>query len=286
MNSEKKYYKLKLCYSYEKNKKCDKGNYCTYAHGKEELKSYKKECINGLACFKKDCQFSHPKDWNYINNVKTCEYYMNGFCKNGDNCDFKHIKEDIKINTDEKNNKIDENICKNLYINNNNDFPSLNENTDFNKKNIVEEGLKEIVNNIKNDEIQNKELDSNFEIFINGNKYTDNILNIMDENIKNTEVIEHVEDTNSNIIKENNGRSLDDIDNINKNKDLVIELEENFEEYIKKIKNNIDKVFTGNKYIYGVNMKFELNKIMSEINLFKNNYQDIIEKNKDNICSL
>jgi hypothetical protein len=251
MNSEKKYYKLKLCYSYEKNKKCDKGNDCTYAHGKEELKSYKKECINGLACFKKDCQFSHPEDWNYRNNVKTCEYYMNGFCKNGDNCDFKHIKEDIEINTDEKNNKIDENICKNLDINNNNDFPSLNENTDFNKKNIVEEGLKEIVNNI---------------------------LNIMDENIKNTEVIEHVEDTNSNIIKENNSKSLDDIDNINKTKDLVIELEKNFEEYIKKIKNNIDKVFTGNKYIYSVNMKFELNKIMSKINLFKNNYQDIIEK--------
>jgi hypothetical protein len=31
------------------------------------------------------------------------------------------------------------------------------------------------------------------------------------------------------------------------------------------------------KYIYGINMKIELNKIVSKIDLFKNNYQDIIK---------
>lgn len=229
MNSEKKYYKLKLCYSYEKNKKCDKGNYCTYAHGKEELKSYKKECINGLACFKKDCQFSHPKDWNYINNVKTCEYYMNGFCKNGDNCDFIHIKE-------------------------NNNYKV--ENIKINKKDISSKEENEH-NNIFEDEKneKNRKL-HNIEIFVNSKEYNDKN-NMLDKSVENDK-------------KEKN---FDDIEK------LILDFEDIFEKYVKEIKINIDKEFTEDKLKYGIGMKLELNKINSEISLFKHNLKDFIKYN-------
>src|SRR3984893_16423031 len=74
-------YKTELCKFYIDYNKCNKGDKCTYAHGQHELRS--------------------------INNVpnKTCFYYEKGFCRNGNNCKFRHIKdnkENIEYNIESK----------------------------------------------------------------------------------------------------------------------------------------------------------------------------------------
>jgi hypothetical protein len=274
MEVEKKYYKLKLCNFYEKYGKCNYGKNCNYAHGKNELRDFKKYCVNGLNCFKKDCLFAHPECWNYKKNVKICEYFINGFCKHGDNCEFRH-KEDnnIEINKDDNNkdflllekdidsNIIEESINKNNNQENNiklkeideidvNEIPYLNENT----RNIKKDCEIEKSNNY---EIKNKNVEKDiiFEIFVDGVKY-----NNIDDKL--------------NINEDTKVRNNDETQN------LIIKLQESFGQYTKEIKKNIDEIFIEDNYIYGINMKLELNKIISEINLFKNNYQDIINNNR------
>lgn len=260
-NIEKKYYKLKLCNFYEKHGKCTKGDKCNYAHGKKELREIKKDdCINGKNCFKKDCKFNHPEGWNYENNIKICEFFKNGYCINEDNCKFRHIKE----NEIDKNNSDNIEINENIDISNNN-FPSLKKNENSNKNLSEDETSSNSIENIDfKDNIQyfeiNKDenininkknnLSSNIEFFVNGVEYNDenNMLNI-NEDINNVEV-----------------------------EDLINNLQNDFLEFSKKIKTNIDETFIEDKKIYGINMKLELNKILSEINLFKNNYQDMINK--------
>ena len=56
-------------------------------------------------------------------------------------------------------------------------------------------------------------------------------------------------------------------------------MQNSFGGFIKKIKENIDETFIGNNEKYGISMKMELNKIMSEILLFKNNFVDITNIN-------
>ena len=277
MNTEKKYYKLRLCNFYEKHRKCTKSDKCNYAHGKEELREFKKECINGLKCFKKDCLYLHPESWNPEDNIRICEYYLNGYCVNEDNCKFKHIKEDEnnKNNYEEikndKNIKIEENN-KNIDINNNNEFPELKENiiSDIMKTNddiLEEKKISELIKNNNVNELESKDpkykdtnvnqnynLSPNIEIFVNGIK--NDMLNINEEN-------------------DNKENDFNEIEN------LINNLQNDFLKYTKKIKKNIDETFIEDKYIYGINMKLELNKIMSKIDLLKNNYQDIIN-NEDN----
>lgn len=242
-NIEKKYYKLKLCNFYEKYGKCTKGDKCNYAHGKNELREIKKEnCINGKKCFKKDCKFNHPRGWNYENNIKICEFFKNGYCINEDNCKFRHINE--------KDNSDDIEIKENIDISNNVVFPSLKENENhniikINKSLSEDETLPDSIENININKSS-----PNIEFFVNGVEYNDkdNILNI-NENINNTKV-----------------------------EDLINNLQNDFLEFSQKIKTNIDETFIEDKHIYGINMKLELNKIISEIELFKNNYQDMINK--------
>lgn len=260
MNIEKKYYKLRLCNFYEKHGECAKGDKCNYAHGMDELREFKKECINGLKCFKKDCLFLHPESWNPEDNIRICEYYLNGYCVNENNCKFKHIKVDEKIKN-EGNIKIEEinKNNKNIDINNNDEFPELKENiiSDIIKTNddiLEDENLSKLIEN--NNVNQNYDLSPNIKIFVNG--IENDILNINEE-INNKE-----NDFNE------NKKSINKIEN------LINNLQNDFLKYSKKIKKNIDETFIEDKYIYGINMKLELNKIMSEIDLFKNNYQDII----------
>lgn len=278
-----KYYKLKLCNFYEKYKKCDKGDECNYAHGKEELRFFKKDdCYNGLKCFKKDCDFSHPENWNPENNKRICEFYANGYCNKEENCKFKHcninVEKDIgekKENSNKKNNCYKEDIkineeYKKIDINNNDDFPVLKENVIFNTTISNNYNENEVVQNQFNNqysEINNREdiinkkdniikinkdkennSSPNIEIFMNGFKYNDknNILNINYENI------------------------------INNTEKLINILYNNSLNLVKEIKENIDKEFTGDNEKYGINMKLKLNEIISEINLFKNNYKDVI----------
>lgn len=236
---EKRYYKLKLCNLYQKNGKCYRGDNCNYAHGKDDLKEFKKICNFGLKCHKEDCKFAHPDDWNPDDNKKICEYYINGFCKNEDRCNFKHIEDDIKDN-----NKINEKNDQENQININH----INE--------LIEK--EEYKNNIE------EKINSNFDIFINGIKYSDNI----EENNKNNGKMD--KDINS------NGMKYNDEDNKENIEEYIIKLQNDFEKYTKEIKNNINILFIDDKYKYGIDMKSDLNKIMAEISLFKYNYQDII----------
>lgn len=190
-------YKSELCRYYLSSKGCDKNNEeCNYAHGEDELR---------------------------------CKYYINGFCKNGDNCDFIHIKE-------------------------NNNYKV--ENIKINKKDISSKEENEH-NNIFEDEKneKNRKL-HNIEIFVNSKEYNDKN-NMLDKSVENDK-------------KEKN---FDDIEK------LILDFEDIFEKYVKEIKINIDKEFTEDKLKYGIGMKLELNKINSEISLFKHNLKDFIKYN-------
>jgi hypothetical protein len=270
MSTEKKYYKLKLCNFYEKHGKCTKGKDCNYAHGKDDLKDFKKECVNGLKCFKKNCLFLHPENWNYENNIKICEYYLNGYCINEDKCKFKHIKENKEVENDHEEIKNDENIninennlLKNIDINNNDEFPELKENISLDiiktDDNIFEEenddclNINYNVNKNENNEFQdvNQKYNSSpdIEIFVNGIK--NDMLNINTEN--------------------NNDNDENEIEK------LLNNLKIDFEKYNKELKLKIDETFIEDKNI-NIDMKLSLNKIMSKIDLLKNNYQDIIKE--------
>lgn len=265
MSTEKKYYKLKLCNFYEKHGKCTKGNYCNYAHGKDDLKNFKKECINGLKCFKKDCLFLHPENWNYENNTRICEYYLNGYCINEDKCDFKHVNENKKVSEIEDIKNDENDLLNQVDINNNDEFPELKENISLDTikadDDIIEEEEKYDLNiNCNVNEIENNEsqeikieckLSPDIEIFVNGIK--NDMLNINPENNNKKNDFNEIENLINNL----------KIDFIKYNKELKIEIDETFKD------KNIN-----------MNMKISLNKIMSKIDLLKNNYQDIINNNK------
>lgn len=229
MEVEKQNYKIKLCNFYKKHGKCNKNDKCNYAHGDNELRLYKKECINELKCFKKDCLFQHPKNWNYKNNLNICQYYKNGHCNKDDNCEFIHIKECESNDNENDNNENNEIIFKE-------EIKKLNNNE------IDKTQIKDI----------NKGLSPNIEIFVDGLEYNNDV-NILDTNGYDP-------------IKETMGL----IDNLNKK----------IETYIKDIKYNIDEVFLNNDKDNGINMKLDLNKLMSEIILLKYNFQDIVNNDK------
>lgn len=263
MENIKKYYKLKLCRHYEKGK-CDKSKeICNYAHGEDDLRELKKECINRLKCFKKDCNFNHPNGWNYKDNLKICDYYKNGYCINEANCKFRHdneeLEEIIDNNIEDHENKEHEDFFK-------------SDNYDYIKdvvKGFIHEDIiyKIIEDNRKKYNTDKTDLSLDFTLTVNG---------IEIENIKDLF-------TNNNFYKKNKSNNKEvekqsiDIENITDNTiELIDDLQKDFEKNIKELKIYLDESFLNDKKIYGINMKFELNKIMSEINLFKNNYKDII----------
>ncbi|CAF4028358.1 unnamed protein product, partial [Adineta steineri] len=58
-----------------------------------------KPCFNGILCYKGDCPFDHPKDWNPCQNGSLCRNYdciarhppnYKGRCRNADRCNNKH----------------------------------------------------------------------------------------------------------------------------------------------------------------------------------------------------
>lgn len=269
---EKRYYKLKLCNLYEKNGKCYRGDNCNYAHGKDDLKEFKKICNFGLKCFNKDCHFFHPGGWSPENNKKICEYYINGYCINDDNCKFKHIEEKNEFPYLKENHQNDIKVNKNININ---DYI----------KNIIKNHLHEdiiynIIENIRNNN-NIIPIENDIEIFVDGVKYNDK-LNDIENNIEDIKINEN-KDINKN--EDNHSREIL-TNNINYNyiyddnkeniEELISKLQNDFEKYTKEIKNNIDNIFIESKQKYRYNIKMDLNKIMAEISLFKNNYQDII----------
>lgn len=235
--------KTQLCMYYKSPKGCDRGDKCSFAHGKIELKQFMKPCFSGLKCYKKDCKYYHPKDWNYKNNIKTCEFFKNGYCKNEDNCTFEHKK-------NHENKEYQDDYIKEIVNNH------LHED---NKKNN------------SNANIDNDNLSLNFKIFVDGKEYK-NLETIFNNNNENN----NVEFSNINSGVQKVEKENIDIGNIS---DDTIELISNFQDifykYIEDIKRNIDETFINDKEKDGIYLKFELNKIMSELLLFKINFEDI-----------
>ena len=199
---------------------------------------------------------------NILNNIsnKNEDYieYLNNDIEKIEG-EIKKLKKLIKIKYDNiditkkdktSENDINNNLEKDLK-NDDNKYKSL---SIYENKNINNHDNTKIKENCDEDININNEnnSDPNIKIFVNGFEYNDkfNMLNI-NENINN-----------------------------NKVKELINKLQYDFLELSRKIKTNIDETIIKDKYIYGINLKLELNKIISEIDLFKNNYQDIINRDK------
>jgi hypothetical protein len=257
MENIKKNYKLKLCRHYGKGK-CDRSKeICNYAHGKDDLREFKKECINGLKCFKKDCNFNHPKGWNYKYNLKICDYYKNGYCINEANCKFRHDDEELEEVID---NNIEDHENKEFFKSDNYDYI----------KNVVKGFIHEdiiykiIEDNRKKYNADKTDLSLDFTLIVDGIEIENTKDIFTDSNNKNKS--NNTQFNKKEVEKQN-------IDNTN---ELIDDLQKYFEKDIKELKMYIDELFLNDKKMHGINMKIELNKIMSEINLFKNNYKDII----------
>ena len=209
--------------------------------------------------------------YNYINNleyIKYCFFIENAYI-------LFSVKDDAERFLSEKhmidNVVLDIELAK-LYneITEDNESDDEQYHEDINKKVQKQENTKdENCNNINTNEtvtlIEDKSESTveipNIELIVNGEKYNENYNNIH-INVENPSV--DIFEINTNEKKNNLKETIKDFQNIS-------------EKYIKEIKNNIDKEFVGGKYLYGVNMKLELNEIISKINLFKNNYLDFIE---------
>lgn len=271
MESEK-YYKLKLCRYYEKGK-CEKSKEeCNYAHGKNDLKKSKKECINGLYCYKKDCSFNHPDGWNYKDNIKICDYYKNGHCINEAKCNFRHDNEESK-----------EIMDNNIKVHDNKEHKEILklDNYDYIKdvvRGFIHEDIiyKIIEDNRKKYDTDKNDSSLNFTLIVDGIECK----NIEDIFVNNNNKNKKNEYNNTQFNKKKVEEKNVDIENITDNTiESINYLQKDFEKIIKELKIYIDESFLNDKKIYGINMKIELNKIMSEINLFKNNYRDIININ-------
>lgn len=267
MENIKKNYKLKLCRHYEKGKCYKSKEICNYAHGKDDLRDFKKECINGLKCFKKDCNFNHPNGWNYKNNLKICDYYKNGYCINEANCKFRHDDEELE-----------EIINNNIEDHENEEYKEFlkSDNYDY-IKNVVKEFIHEdivykiIEDNRKKYNADKNDLSLDFTLIVDGIEIENTKDIFTDSNNKNKS--NNIQFNNKKVEKQDI-----DIEKITDNTNgLIDDLQKYFEKNIKELKIYIDELFLNDKKMYGINMKIELNKIMSEINLFKNNYKDIID---------
>lgn len=253
--------KTQLCRFFKTPKGCDKGTKCKFAHGEIELKKVIKPCISGSECYKKDCKYYHPKDWNYKNNIKICEFFKNGYCINENNCRFEHVKDNYEIGD----NNIEGNINKDIdhYEN------KYNYIKDIVKGFIHEDIIYGIIEDNKKHNIDSNNLSLNVKFIVDGIEYKnfENIFNNYNENDK--------------VEFGNISYGYQESDNISGTIELINNLQNDFNRYIKDIKRNIDDVFINDKEKYGIYLKSELNKIMSELLLFKNNFEDITNTTKN-----
>lgn len=291
-----KFKKSIICKHYENNtcKFMNTRELCSYAHGENDI--IKNKCFNGINCFDEKCNYEHPEDWNPFNNKLYCIFCDKGFC-NKENTKYKHIN--INDNIKEDNKYIILDIPKNE------DFPEIIENKtiynckekeiNINSDNNIIDIKKQLEDNYillskldhKNwsnyEEIDNIKDDINkLEDKYNNLKKIDKKVNILDNDLNlntifnenNNEYKENVEDkyipnVYFNITYEENKDIDDNIHNLIKN------LEKNLKIYNKKIKINLNDTIK-NEY-FKIILINNLNKIQSKINLFENNYKDIIK---------
>ena len=70
---------------------CKNGSNCEFLHEKTN-ESKIAECPFAI-CYRQDCKYRHTDK-----EVPECPYYRNGYCKEGGNCKFKHVKRELCIN--------------------------------------------------------------------------------------------------------------------------------------------------------------------------------------------
>ncbi len=70
--------------------RCKNGEKCDYLH--ENIPEKYPECDN-FACTGKDCPFKH-----IAKQIKECQFYSSGYCKDGRNCRLAHIRLEPCIN--------------------------------------------------------------------------------------------------------------------------------------------------------------------------------------------
>lgn len=292
MEVKNKYHKTKLCRYYENYGKCSKGNSCTYAHGIDELK--KKNCFNGLDCFKKYCQFEHPDGWNPEKNKKICKYYINSYCDKGDMCKFKHVKNIIEEKDKKDKNNNSEIIKKNedIDINDDNEFPYLKEKTISNIikttnnvwENFYDRKKENNIDEIKNKN-QNNNLSPNIEVLVNSCKYN-NENNIKSDKNKEKEKellnSDYVSDTSklSNITLTINEVGFKDTKNKIDEEEIynkVINDEELMQNYKKHNNSNNENLLD----ICENNIQI-MNKYLTEhINIIKSNFNEFMIESHD-----
>ncbi len=73
---------------------CSKGHSCEFLHEKVggENRVYDCNFINGV-CTKKDCKLKHLSK-----EIPECPYFKNGYCKEGSECKYRHIKRELCLN--------------------------------------------------------------------------------------------------------------------------------------------------------------------------------------------
>ena len=92
-NTNLKKVKTAICKFYLSNS-CNRGVNCEFLHEKLN-ESRISDCtflLNGI-CNKKDCKVRH-----IIKEVAECQYFKNGYCRDGNECKLQHIKREICIN--------------------------------------------------------------------------------------------------------------------------------------------------------------------------------------------
>lgn len=190
--------------------------------------------------------------------TQLCKYYKSSKgCDKGPNCSFAHNENELRCIFDQS--CINEE-CKRIHI---------------------KRDIKPITKNNKEIAIiDEEEKIPEIQLTINGNKYYDD--NYINKNLENKKNIKN--ESSRDNIEYNNYNKFYKVESININTNQVISdrtlelvnnLQEEFNKYIKDIKRNIDETFLDDKKQYGTNLKIDLNKISSELNLFKNNYKDI-----------
>lgn len=298
-NFKNKNYKLKLCSNYEKKGLCNYGDNCNFAHGKNDLR--KKKCYNYENCWNEHCNFEHAENWNPKRN-KICKYYINGFCKNENICNFNHITGEIE--------NFEKTSYKKFDINSNDIFPPLlNEKNKIININQDEEDndkfelIKKHDNKIKN---MNEDISLNINFSLNGKELNENelnkFLNINRDNLqlgKNEEI--------DKINKENLGNNEYDSEssyllnknakrnNVNSNEkekkylDKYEKIKIDEKKIYDKITNDKDLMHNYIKYknsedildICGNNIEVMNKYLVEHINIIKDNFNEIMFKTDD-----
>lgn len=293
-------YKKDICNNWKEGKcKYDKRD-CLFAHGNEDI--IKTKCRNGNDCYNENCLYEHPNEWNPYNNKKECLFCSKGFCNKKDmkynhiinNNDFPKLTKSKDINKykyskiltlDLKNKlNIEESIHEKkdeLSFEQICDIP-LPESTEYEDIIFEIDSKRKYISKLQEKSKDWSLLEEEY------NEIIEEINNIKQE-IKSLENIKNNEQPNIDI--KINGMDFKNIDlkniltvnNIVLNKEdeiynLIQDMKKIIKIYNKEIKQSINNKIENEyfKFIFINN----INNIQVMVDLFEDNYKDIVKKIK------